>query len=327
MDWAAVSVVRAVKAESQIELVQTEHTARPWYVAAESRVQTRELVYDAAKDDLVEQLTGLQDTASVARPLIGNPAVDPPASDGFGRACQADRHFGVGGSAPELLGEVRINPTGSTGNWLSIRQEATVEKCKLVRSRLDLSQEAAVILAVPAGSGLGPGIASSGHLQHRLARQSAKLHAVCRRRGDRLATPPTVTIGPPEHVALPFQLFYPAEGVVTDSVALRAPNLGNKDRLSFNRVLRETRGGTLIVFADPMWPKIQTLVLSFSGLRNVRPWICSDFLETYLGEEIGLLDWEHRYWKGDRHARSSGGPGRQNSFSASFEFEGELVPA
>ena len=49
-----------------------------------------------------------------------------------------------------------------------------------------------------------------------------------------------------------------ASRIGTFSVSLRAPNLGNKDRLSFNRVLRETRGGTLVVFADPIWPKVQT---------------------------------------------------------------------
>ena len=81
-----------------------------------------------------------------------------------------------------------------------------------------------------------------------------------------------MTVGPPEHTALPFRLFYPAVGTVTDSVTLRAPNLGNKDRLSFNRILRETRGGTLVVFADPIWPKIQTLVLTFSGLPTSVLW-------------------------------------------------------
>ena len=54
----------------------------------------------------------------------------------------------------------------------------------------------------------------------------------------------------------------------TDNVVLRAPDFGNKDRLGFNRVLRETRGGTLIVFADPEWPKTQTLALNFSGLTQ-----------------------------------------------------------
>jgi hypothetical protein len=112
---------------------------------------------------------------------------------------------------------------------------------------------------------------------------------------------------------------------VTDSVTLRAPNLGNKDRLSFNRVLRETRGGTLIVYADPIWPKIQTLVLSFSGLRSSEAQRLRAFFGNHLGLEIGLLDWEHRYWKGvvttpDDPIVQDG----QDSFSASFEFEGEL---
>ena len=127
---------------------------------------------------------------------------------------------------------------------------------------------------------------------------------------------------------LPFQLFYPADGAVTDSVMLRAPNLGNKDRLSFNRILRETRGGTLIVFADPIWPKIQTLVLTFSGLRSVQAQQLLAFLDRHLGEEVGLLDWEGRAWKGVVTTPTD--PVVQDgldSFSASLAFEGELVPA
>ena len=62
-------------------------------------------------------------------------------------------------------------------------------------------------------------------------------------------------------------MFYPATGTATDTLVLRAPEFGNKDRLQFNRISRETRGGTLIVYADPMWPKTQTLVLTFSALK------------------------------------------------------------
>jgi hypothetical protein len=122
-----------------------------------------------------------------------------------------------------------------------------------------------------------------------------------------------------------FQLVYPATGVATATVTLRAPNLGNKDRLGFNRVLRETRGGTLIVYADPIWPQTQTLALSFSGLTRTEAQNLLTFLETYLGLEIGLLDWEQRYWKGvimtPDHPVIEDSRGR---FSASFEFEGEL---
>ena len=136
-----------------------------------------------------------------------------------------------------------------------------------------------------------------------------------------------MTVGPPEHSELPFRLFSPATGTVTDSVTLRAPNLGNKDRLSFNRIVRETRGGTLIVFADPIWPKLETLVLSFSGLTPLRAQQLLAFLETHLGEEIGLLDWEGRCWKGVVMTPTN--PVVQDardSYSASLEFEGELAP-
>ena len=98
--------------------------------------------------------------------------------------------------------------------------------------------------------------------------------------------------GPLAGITAPFQLLYPAVGPATDSVTLRAPNLGNKDRLSFNRVLRETRGGTLVVYADPIWPKIQTLVLSFSGLSGDEAQALIAFFNDHLGLEIGLLDWE-----------------------------------
>jgi len=123
------------------------------------------------------------------------------------------------------------------------------------------------------------------------------------------------------------RLLYPATGIATDSITLPAPDFGNRDRLSFNRVLRETRGGTLIVYADPIWPKIQTLVLSFSGLTGAEAQALLEFFDNHLGQEIGLLDWEHRYWVGvvttpDEPIVQDG----KDSFSASFEFEGQLEP-
>ena len=139
--------------------------------------------------------------------------------------------------------------------------------------------------------------------------------------------PPSAIDGPMAGIQVPFQLVYPSVGAVTDSVALKTPNLGNKDRLSFQRVLREARGGTLIVYADPIWPKIQTLVLTFSGLLRVESQELLIFIDDHLGKEIGLIDWEHRYWRGiittpDEPAIED----RFDSFTVSFEFEGELDP-
>jgi hypothetical protein len=124
-----------------------------------------------------------------------------------------------------------------------------------------------------------------------------------------------------------FSLCYPpAPFAPADIVVLRKPEFGNKDRLHFDRISRETRGGTLIVFADPMWPKTQTLVLTFAALRPDQAFNLQRFMETYLGLEIGLMDWEGRQWTGvivkpnDPVVQDS-----KYSFTASFEFEGQLV--
>jgi hypothetical protein len=139
-------------------------------------------------------------------------------------------------------------------------------------------------------------------------------------------TPPPVTLtGPLTGITAPFQLVYPATGDVTDSVTLRAPEFGNKDRLAFNRVNREVRGGAIIVFADPMWPKIQTLVLTFTALRSNE---CQDlltFLNDYAGMELGLIDWEKHYWKGVMVSDEvSVIEDSFDCYTVSFNFEGEL---
>lgn len=138
---------------------------------------------------------------------------------------------------------------------------------------------------------------------------------------------PTTPSEPLPGISVPFQLVYPSVGAVTDMVALKTPNFGNLDRLAFNRVLRETRGGHLTVFADPIWPQTQTLVVSFSGLKKVETDNLLRFLAAYLGKEVGMIDWEHRYWRGV--ITTPDDPVVEDSFdsySASFEFQGEMDP-
>jgi len=139
--------------------------------------------------------------------------------------------------------------------------------------------------------------------------------------------PPSELEGPIPGITVPFQLVYPVTGPFSDTLSLRAPNLGNRDRLQMNRVSRETRGGTLIVYADPMWPKIQTLVIDFSGLTKAEASGLHTFMDDHLGLEIGMLDWEHRFWSGIIADLTSpvvqDGPGCK--YSVGFEFEGELA--
>jgi hypothetical protein len=69
------------------------------------------------------------------------------------------------------------------------------------------------------------------------------------------------------------------------------------------------------------------LVLTFSGLFRVEAHALLTFINDHLGKEVGLIDWEHRYWKGiittpDEPIIED----KFDNFTASFSFEGELDP-
>jgi hypothetical protein len=127
-------------------------------------------------------------------------------------------------------------------------------------------------------------------------------------------------------------LTYPALATPTDTVELRAPELDNIDRLSFTRINRETRGGKLSVFADPAWPKTETVIATFVGLTRTEIEDLQTFFVDHIGEEIGMQDWEGREWVGvvttpnesavnDGGRNACGGKG----WTITFEFEGVLV--
>ncbi len=329
-DDASVVVVRRLAAESPLALVQTEVTARPWYLSVETPVQTITAEYDPELDRMVERIEGLQDAASPSRPLPI--LVHQPIPLGQSASVVKVKPTAVNVSAESvlgLLGEIRPNKTGDVGHWLAFTQSATVDKCKPARSALELAAEA--------GAGwTGPRDADSALDLRQSATYSLVSAAVLQwyrpfigaGHADHPEPPPAALAAPLDGITAPFQLVYPPAGPVTESVTLRAPEFGNRDRLQFHRIHRETRGGTLIVYADPIWPKIQTLVVSFTGLRANESQTLIRFMADHLGEEIGLIDWEQRFWRGvivnptdpvveDRH----------NSFSASFEFEGQLDPS
>ena len=140
-------------------------------------------------------------------------------------------------------------------------------------------------------------------------------------------TPPTsILTGTNPTIMAPFQFVWPSTGTVTDWVTLRAPEFGNKDKLTFNRVNRETRGGSLMVYANPMWPKTQTLALTFTGLKQTEVQDLLSFLNDHLGIEIGLIDWETRYWRGIITTTTN--PVTEdswNNYTVNLEFQGELI--
>ncbi|KKM96678.1 hypothetical protein LCGC14_1175720 [marine sediment metagenome] len=114
------------------------------------------------------------------------------------------------------------------------------------------------------------------------------------------------------------------------TLGLRNPDMDNVEQFESTRINRRTRGGTLDLFRDESWPKVQRLIFSFS-------WLCEEtrkqrsglfeFLERSIGQEIGILDFESRQWRGVILTPSTAiSEPKFNGFAVSLQFEGELVP-
>ena len=305
-DAATASIDKARNATDSLTLAQCVEIRGPVYVEIHHvlDLQQSDDGHAGVLNLRVEDVLTLEDRASRAVPVSVSQAIA----------------FTQSGNNPK---------TGIAQQTLTLAQTVTAGKSKGVLDRLGLTQT----------------VTTTGTFNRPVA-QALGLQQACTcwidgpRRFDRQyypfvgdgansPTPPSLSLNAPlEGITAPFQLVFPAAGDVTDSCTLRAPNLGNRDRLSFNRINRETRGGTLVVYADPIWPKTQALVLSFSGLRRSEALDLLAFLSDHLGQEIGLLDWESRYWRGivtttsDPVVEDS-----HDSFSANFEFEGELDPS
>jgi len=316
-------------ASNTLTLSHDNIVTKPIHVSATSELTTYEEVWEV--DELVLVATGLRDEATVVSDI------NHTASSVIPIQHKANAHValatGISASASSSLSfSHKAIPKAieeSTTSTLVLSQTAVGVAGKPSISILSLTGVAAVTIDRGLASISTLGLQQSTTYTLILGSTRWQYSPFVGDSSDSDApTPPPAEIGGPmAGIQVPFQLVYPSMGVVTDSVSLKAPNLGNKDRLAFNRVLQETRGGTLIVFADPIWPKIQTLVLTFSGLYRVEAHALLAFINDYLGKEIGLIDWEHRYWKGiittpDEPIVED----RFDNFTASFSFEGELDP-
>jgi hypothetical protein len=106
----------------------------------------------------------------------------------------------------------------------------------------------------------------------------------------------------------------------------RNPELGNTDAISFQRVANKTRGGDLIVFRDPEWPKTEVLSLqwSFSLEADFRRML--NMIRTSIGTLIHYRDHENRLWLGViQNPETEGTQAGRNSWVIDINFEGDLV--
>lgn len=325
----ATTNIHMLAATTALSVTDVLSATQPRYVVAESEIQTITNVFDPETYTFVEVVSGLQDAAAAA--FIGAPFVLhqylQPTQVASVTRIKVGATAVSASDALSLTDAAYKNVTGASTSYLAFTQQTLVDICDPASDLLELVDVASVIsirslsatstLTISHGLGfwvVGPSLCDYAPFVGEGAVGAP--------------TPPSGSLAAPlTGITVPFQLVYPATGAVTDSVTLRAPNLGNKDRLSFNRIVRETRGGTLIVYADPIWPKVQTLVLTFSGLTGVEARALVDFFDDYLGLEVGLLDWEQRYWRGFITTPSD--PIIEDAldqFTASFTFEGELDP-
>jgi len=113
----------------------------------------------------------------------------------------------------------------------------------------------------------------------------------------------------------------------TLTLTLKNPEFGNSDVITFTKVDRQTRGGDRKFFADSNWGSTQSFELSIENVQSCKVTIDEilEFLNTSLGEEIGLLDWEGRQWKGIIVAPESDVIPRVGGHDVRILFEGELV--
>ena len=122
------------------------------------------------------------------------------------------------------------------------------------------------------------------------------------------------------------QLTYPRI-TPTLTLTLKNPDFGNQDILSFAKIDRVTRGGTRKVFADSKWGEFQTFELTIRNLLECNVTIdqITTFLNTSLGKEIGLRDWEGNNWKGVISAPDTDIVKEVNGTTVRIVFEGEPV--
>lgn len=113
----------------------------------------------------------------------------------------------------------------------------------------------------------------------------------------------------------------------TTTLTLKNPEFGNADVIRFTKIDRLTRGGDRKFFSDSGWGQTQSFELEVANVCDTTATIDEilDFLNTSLGEEIGLLDWENRQWKGIIVAPETDVTPQVGGHRVRIIFEGELI--
>lgn len=110
------------------------------------------------------------------------------------------------------------------------------------------------------------------------------------------------------------------------SIVLRNPETDNLRRTAFDRIVRETRGGKLIVYRDPSWNVVQTLLFTITAMKRSMITDLQTFFFNTLGQQITLVDWLGEGWVGVvTKPDETFTEDRDGWWTFAFEFEGSKV--
>jgi hypothetical protein len=106
-------------------------------------------------------------------------------------------------------------------------------------------------------------------------------------------------------------------------VFIRAPEMDDKHRMSFDRVNRETLGGELSVFRDTVWPTTKSMLFTVVGIKTTVFESLQSFLLATLGQEVLFHDWTGVTWRGIvTNPEETATEDRDGYWTVAFEFEG-----
>jgi len=320
---ATPGLVANLSASNTLNLTHNAPVGHPISVSASSTLVETRSRYDAATDTEVEYLVGLQDAAGLEadRQLpVGTVHNLPLWHVAFVEHVRADGIPAEASDSLSLSDAAYVNQTPLAADTLALMQTAEVVASKAVADTLVLTDAATlnVVYTLSASDTL--------NLQQSVgwSRITLGVENIYSPFIGSGGTPPPATLdGPIAGIGACRFVWPPVSPTV--NVPLRSPEFGNKQRLTCQRISRETRGGTLVTFADSIWPKLTTLVWTVTGLTRVRGDAVLAFFSSYLGLEVGLVDYEQRYWRGvvltfDPLVEDSPG-----CFTVGFEFEGDLA--
>lgn len=327
-DLAQIST-RDVKASSEIALTQQATAVGPIYKHATDQLQQVVLSLNPVTLQITQTYTGLVDvaSASVVRSNVTFHQFISLSEHVIGVVVKASGTDVDASDTLSLSDKAQLSIQNDIVDPLTLTDVATAGQTGVPVSNILSLTDVASVQISHAATVIADTIAISQAVRFTIEHDTTRFEFspfIGANSDPNAPTPPPATL-PADSGITGFRLRFPSSGMFSDEWhPTRKPDFGNVHRFSQDRINRETRGGTLIVFADPIWPKTETLVLRFSALKKIDKDGLLDFMRDHLGQEIRLIDWENRAWTGI--ITNPNDPAIQDdrdSWTASFEFQGE----